>query len=68
MDTNIPAHIKAEAEKEYPMRCSLDEQQCREECKNKGDVDMCPFSSRLEYEKKFHNYFEKHYPHLIPKQ
>lgn len=53
-------------EEDWPIQCSLDEQQCQQECKNKNDRDNCPFVSRLPYKKEFEAYFKKYYPHLIP--
>lgn len=54
-------------EDDWPIQCSLDEQQCREDCKYKNSKrEDCPFASRLPYKKEFEEYFKKYYPHLIP--
>lgn len=55
-------------EDNWPMQCSLDEQQCQQECEHKSNRKDCPFASELPYKKEFHEYFEKYYPHLIPKK
>lgn len=51
---------------DWPLECSLDNQQCQQECEHKEDRIKCPFVSELPYKKEFHEYFKKYYPHLIP--